>query len=228
MAKDHLSDPLTRSRERDTWNRNPFKIYYDEANAIGNGHFGSVYAGKLEDKEVAVKVISTVSKGSKTAIGEIKMLFLCGAKSHPNVLQYYHVEIQNNNVVLALELCQANLKEWVATKGACILPGIICEEQVCSQIVKGMGYLHKRNIIHRDLKPENILFATSSSAVNGINAKIADFGLCKIMSNAATSFTMSKASGTPGWMAPEILRFLEEEEEKAGKSKPSVPIKTVC
>jgi len=68
------------------------------------------------------------------------------------------------------------------------------------QIAIAIKYCHDQNIVHRDLKPENILYATPD---NNSVLKVADFGLaCLLKPNEL----MYKACGTPGYVAPEVLR----------------------
>ena len=62
-------------------------------------------------------------------------------------------------------------------------------------ILLGLEYIHKNNIIHRDLKPENLVCDE-----NGY-IRITDFGVAKILKQENSSET----SGTPGYMAPEVL-----------------------
>ena len=71
-----------------------------------------------------------------------------------------------------------------------------CVKQICLALV----YCHNRGIVHRDLKPENLLY---ESAEDSSALKIADFGLAKIVSDDAM---MQTACGTPGYVAPEILK----------------------
>ncbi|CAL9193611.1 unnamed protein product [Musa hybrid cultivar] len=74
-------------------------------------------------------------------------------------------------------------------------------------IASGLEYLHIHHnpqIIHRDLKPANILLD------DGMEARIADFGLAKEMPDAQTHITASKVAGTLGYISPEYgqtLRF---------------------
>ena len=77
---------------------------------------------------------------------------------------------------------------------------------IFSQILKGLLFLHFNGIIHRDIKPENILFLSNDE--HSI-VKIADFSL-------AEEFSPNKKfdvqCGTPGFMAPEILNGKEYDE----------------
>ena len=62
-------------------------------------------------------------------------------------------------------------------------------------LLLGLEYIHGNNIIHRDIKPENLV-----SDENGY-IRITDFGVAKIRKEDNSSET----SGTPGYMAPEVL-----------------------
>ena len=58
-----------------------------------------------------------------------------------------------------------------------------------------MEYIHGNSIIHRDIKPENLVFDDRGYL------RITDFGVAKIRKEDNSSET----SGTPGYMAPEVL-----------------------
>ena len=64
-----------------------------------------------------------------------------------------------------------------------------------SCLLLGLEYIHNNNIIHRDIKPENLVCDQ-----NGY-IRITDFGIAKINKGDNSSET----SGTPGYMAPEVL-----------------------
>jgi len=71
---------------------------------------------------------------------------------------------------------------------------------VCKILFKAIEYIHSRDIAHRDLKPENLLLM---SKTNDRDIKIADFGFAKKAPNQECLLTQC---GTPGYVAPEILR----------------------
>jgi len=62
-------------------------------------------------------------------------------------------------------------------------------------LLLGLEYIHCNNIIHRDIKPENLVFDDRGYL------RITDFGVAKIRKEDNSSET----SGTPGYMAPEVL-----------------------
>ena len=58
-----------------------------------------------------------------------------------------------------------------------------------------MEFLHNNNIIHRDVKPENLVLDN-----NGY-VKLTDLGIAR----TTKSENHSDTSGTPGYMAPEVM-----------------------
>ena len=62
-------------------------------------------------------------------------------------------------------------------------------------LLLGLEYIHGNNIIHRDIKPENLVFDEKGYL------RITDFGVAKVRKEDNSSET----SGTPGYMAPEVL-----------------------
>ena len=62
-------------------------------------------------------------------------------------------------------------------------------------LLLGLEYIHENNIIHRDIKPENLVFDDKGYL------RLTDFGVAKIRKEDNSSET----SGTPGYMAPEVL-----------------------
>ena len=66
-----------------------------------------------------------------------------------------------------------------------------------AEILLGMDHLHKIGIVHRDLKPENILLDSEG------HVRISDMGLSVEIPEGET---IKGGGGTPGYMAPELLR----------------------
>jgi serine/threonine protein kinase len=71
---------------------------------------------------------------------------------------------------------------------------------VCGVLFGAMDYLRSRGVVHRDLKPENLLLVNKAS---DSDIKICDFGFAKF---APSDHSLKTMCGTPGYVAPEILR----------------------
>lgn len=69
-------------------------------------------------------------------------------------------------------------------------------------LILSLDYIHSNNIIHRDLKPENLMFDNEGYVL------LTDFGISKYMSRNNANDT----SGTPGYMAPEVMCCLNHTE----------------
>ena len=75
-----------------------------------------------------------------------------------------------------------------------------------AQVCRALGYAHSRGVLHRDIKPENILLGDFGEVY------LSDWGVAKVLRDSPLLF-VSKGdrpteplSGTPGYMAPEVLR----------------------
>jgi serine/threonine-protein kinase/endoribonuclease IRE1 len=82
---------------------------------------------------------------------------------------------------------------------------------VLYQLAVGLEYIHKMGLVHRDLKPENVLIWEDPKK-GDVLLKWADFGLSKPVNERGTC-SMSGIKGTEKWLAPEILRLLDTEDE---------------
>ncbi|RDD43578.1 Leucine-rich repeat serine/threonine-protein kinase 1 [Trichoplax sp. H2] len=99
-------------------------------------------------------------------------------------------------------------------KHGCYL-NIFTTKHIITQVASAMEYLHHQKIIYRDLKSENVLVwsipsvedANNDEFLESITVKVADYGISRSMLPTGTK----GFSGTPGFMAPEIIKYGGEE-----------------
>ncbi|KAH9727150.1 leucine-rich repeat receptor-like serine/threonine/tyrosine-protein kinase SOBIR1 [Citrus sinensis] len=82
--------------------------------------------------------------------------------------------------------------------------------RIARGIASGLEYLHMYHrpcIIHRDIKPANVLID------DGMEARISDFGLAKLMPDGHTRIRITNVAGTVGYIAPEYQETLTISEK---------------
>ncbi|KAJ3695097.1 hypothetical protein LUZ60_000474 [Juncus effusus] len=178
---------------------------------IGEGGFGKVYRGLLENsKEVAVKL------SSQAALQHVVKQFLAEAN---NLTQVHHRNLvslagycrDGNYVALIYEfMSNGSLHDHLRGKPGIARPMSWAERvRIALEAAQGLHYLHTgRNMVHRDVKSSNILLGKK------MEAKVADFGLSKISSESGFMQTKTLC-GTPGYFDPEanLTQILNEKSD---------------
>ena len=124
---------------------------------------------------------------------------------------YYNCYCCNRH--FALELCDASMNQlFLDEKHAKKYrgPKLPPRFTVLLQLASGLEHIHSLKLIHRDMKPENVLIHVDSD--EKVTIKWADFGLSKPVNERGT-FTQTRIRGTMYWMAPELLKQLDDEEK---------------
>ncbi|KAG2601245.1 hypothetical protein PVAP13_5KG576300 [Panicum virgatum] len=168
-------------------------------NKLGEGGFGPVYKGKLEDgMEIAVK---TLSKTSAQGLDEFKNEVLLIAKlQHRNLVRLLGFSISGQERMLVYEyMANKSLDYFLFEKANVVLDWQV-RYRIIEGITRGLLYLHQDSryrIIHRDLKAANVLLDKE------MTPKISDFGMARIFGNEETEINTRKVVGTYGYMSPE-------------------------
>jgi serine/threonine protein kinase len=123
----------------------------------------------------------------------MKEMRLLSTLRHPNICTVMGEVTLGNDPMLIMEYMQMGSlfsllhNETVPLSGELILP-------ILQDVAKGVRFLHSSSppVVHSDLKSANILVDSQ------FRAKVTDFGLSQKKKVGAT--------GTPYWMAPELLR----------------------
>ena len=122
--------------------------------------------------------------------------------AHKNIVRHFAtvIEPKANLPILVMELLDCSLKQFLDGNCAKKLP-ILHEISLCSDIIKGLAFLHSQNIIHRDLCDENVLIVKGDIPI----ASISDFGMSRILPHESMSRTLTAQGHRQVYRAPEAM-----------------------
>jgi serine/threonine protein kinase/Tol biopolymer transport system component len=179
---------------------------------IARGGMGEVYEAKdkfLQDAGVALKIIRPEIAGDATTSTRFEQEVLLARKVvHPNLCPIYEIfrcdQPAPPFLFLTMRLLQGETLYAHFEQGKKLETGEAAD--ICKQLVAGVAALHAGGVIHRDLKPNNVMLEKGQSSESGFHVSIMDFGLARPHEAANTLFGSGVIAGTPGYMAPELLR----------------------
>jgi serine/threonine-protein kinase len=128
---------------------------------------------------------------------------------HPNLVAAIDVFVDQGSLCLVMEKVTGRTLYAAITAGKQGAPDGLSPRQalvLTRQILEGVGHAHAQGIVHRDLKPDNVLLVDMGGWER---AKIIDFGLVKLVGDAAAAYGSNVLTrtglvfGTPAYMAPE-------------------------
>ncbi|KAK9059753.1 hypothetical protein SSX86_020457 [Deinandra increscens subsp. villosa] len=173
---------------------------FSASNKIGEGGFGPVYKGVLENgREIAVK---RLSETSQQGLDEFKNEVICIAKlQHRNLVKLLGYCIHQNELILIYEyMPNKSLDFFLFDETRSLMLGWPQRFNIIQGMARGILYLHQDSrlqIIHRDLKAGNILLDSD------MNPKISDFGLARKFVGRDTNAKTKNVVGTYGYISPE-------------------------
>ena len=178
---------------------------YSVKEVLGSGAFSEVClcVDKNSGQKFAVKCIDKKSlKGKEDSLeNEINVL---RTADHPNIVKMIEMFDDKHYLYLVMDLVTGGeLFDRIVERGSYTeKDASLCVEQ----ILNAVNYLHGQGIVHRDLKPENLLYKTPD---DDSMLMISDFGLSRMEGTDA----MATACGTPGYVAPEVLKGTQYGKE---------------
>ncbi|KAB2044562.1 hypothetical protein ES319_D01G099900v1 [Gossypium barbadense] len=170
---------------------------FSPANKLGEGGFGPVYKGRLDDgRAIAVKQLSAVSRQGKSQF--VTEIATISAVQHRNLVKLYGCCIEAEQRLLVYEYLENKSLDQILF-GKSLDLNWSTRYDICLGVARGLAYLHEESrvrIVHRDVKSSNILLDSD------LTPKISDFGLAKLYDDKKTHIS-TRVAGTIGYLAPE-------------------------
>lgn len=199
----------------------------DEDNVIGSGSSGKVYKVVVSNGEaVAVKKLwGGVSKEGESGCGDVEKgqvqdqvqddgfqaeVETLGKIRHKNIVKLWcccttrdckllvYEYMPNGSLGDLLHSCKGGLLDWPT------------RYKIIVDAAEGLSYLHHDcvpPIVHRDVKSNNILLD------GDFGARVADFGVAKVVDASGKPKSMSVIAGSCGYIAPEYAYTLRVNEK---------------
>ncbi|XP_073114997.1 uncharacterized protein [Elaeis guineensis] len=174
---------------------------FDDSRIIGEGGFGRVYEGTLEDgRRVAIKVLKRDDQqGSREFLAEVEML---SRLHHRNLVKLIGICTEEHFRCLVYELIPNGSVEshlHGVDKDSASLDWN-ARLKIALGAARGLAYLHEDSsprVIHRDFKASNILLEYD------FTPKVSDFGLARTARDEENEHISTRVMGTFGYVAPE-------------------------
>ncbi|KAF7080743.1 hypothetical protein CFC21_084770 [Triticum aestivum] len=175
---------------------------------IGEGGFGPVYKGFLDDKvvpgmqpqHVAVKYLDAEGpQGHREWLAEV--VYLGMQLSHPHLVKLVGYCYQEHHRMLVYEyMARGSLEHHLFKNLLASLPWAT-RLKIAVGAAKGLAFLHEAEtpVIYRDFKASNILLESDYTA------KLSDFGLAKEGPSGDDTHVSTRVMGTHGYAAPEYI-----------------------
>ena len=170
---------------------------------IGEGSYGAVRKGTHRTSG-QVRAIKIVSKSMIKFLPKFRQeISIMKSLDHPNIIRLYETYEDAAFIYLVMELAEGGeLFDQIIDQG---FFSEVAAARCVKEMISAVLYLHNHHVCHRDLKPENFLLAQRD-----INSplKMIDFGLSARFGEEP----MATRSGTPYYVAPEVLRGSYDEK----------------
>ncbi|KAK3135247.1 hypothetical protein QOZ80_5BG0416590 [Eleusine coracana subsp. coracana] len=175
---------------------------------IGSGGYGKVYKGMLVDgTRVAIK---RAEPGSMQGVVEFKNeIELLSRVHHRNLVSLIGFCYEQGEQMLVYEyISNGTLRENLLVRGTYL--DWKKRLRIALGSARGLAYLHELAdppIIHRDIKSTNILLD------DNLKAKVADFGLSKLVADTEKGHVSTQVKGTLGYLDPEYYMTQQLSEK---------------
>ncbi|KAI4369877.1 hypothetical protein MLD38_018274 [Melastoma candidum] len=179
---------------------------FSPAFKIGQGGFGTVYKGRLNDGTlIAVKRAKKGVYEKHLGVEFQSEIRTLAQVEHLNLVKFFgFLEHGEEKIVVVEYVSNGTLREHLDCMHGTVLD-ISARLDIAIDVAHAITYLHMYThhpIIHRDIKSSNILLTEN------FRAKVSDFGFARFAPDGDSGKThvSTQVKGTAGYLDPEYLR----------------------
>ncbi|KAF5744384.1 hypothetical protein HS088_TW08G00988 [Tripterygium wilfordii] len=180
---------------------------------IGQGGFGTVYKGRLQDGNVvAIKRAKKSMYDTHLGVEFQSEIRTLARVEHLNLVKFYgYLEHEDERIVVVEYVPNGTLREHLDCMHGTVLD-LAARLDIATDVAHAITYLHMYTdhpIIHRDIKASNILLTEN------LRAKVADFGFARLAADTDSGAThvSTQVKGTAGYLDPEYLKTYQLTEK---------------
>jgi beta-lactam-binding protein with PASTA domain/predicted Ser/Thr protein kinase len=170
---------------------------------LGSGGMANVYLAEDEElgRRVAIKILNDRHASDDQFVERFRREAKNAAGlSHPNIVSIYDRGEAEGTYYIAMEYLEGrSLKERIVADGPLPIQDAI---EVTRQILRAIGFAHRRGIVHRDIKPHNVLLVQDGGGEERF--KVTDFGISRTTASQMTE--AGSIVGTAQYLSPEQAR----------------------
>ncbi|PWC05486.1 serine/threonine-protein kinase [Agromyces badenianii] len=170
---------------------------------IGRGGMASVYRGRdlSLGRSVAVKIFAETAEGIHDVARRRSETALLASVEHHALVRLYDAarDEASGREYLVMEFVDGH------DLGQALRLGPLSPSDaaaLATDLAEALHVIHERGIVHRDVKPANVLLAPALLPTRTWNAKLADFGIARLIDDARLT-RAGTVVGTPGYLSPE-------------------------
>jgi hypothetical protein len=172
---------------------------YHVERELGVGGMATVYLARdvKHDRHVAIKVLRADLSHSLGPERFLREIHIVARLQHPHILGLIDSGEAGGMLYYVMPyVAGESLRTRLAREGELPISEAVW---ILREIADALAHAHAHQIIHRDIKPENVMFSSR-------HAQVADFGIARAVTEAATSGPITATGivvGSPAYMAPE-------------------------
>jgi eukaryotic-like serine/threonine-protein kinase len=186
---------------------------------LGRGAMGTVWSAMHTTlgQRVAIKLIA----GEQSQSAEARQRFGVEAKAAARLRSRHVVQVYDDGETtdgtpyIVMEYLEGQTLEQRLEEKRDI--GLSEAVRITSHVGRALARAHAQGVVHRDLKSGNIFITKSEDDELGWVAKVLDFGVAKVLTEASGPSATKTGTivGTPLFMSPEQIRGASQVDQRA-------------